>query len=140
MTPLEKIAERVSRNGVLEDTETPAPLLELDEFFEGNDVVGSIGCNLAGPPPPPLFYELFKKIADRDDVERVVVEINAFDDPDWPFSDTVWIITSKGKDEVASWFPEDLKPDECWVGWIEGRKYEDISIPDGMDPVACWYD
>lgn len=140
MSSLEKISERVNRNGALEDPETPAPLLELDEFFEGNDVVGSIGCNLIGAPDPSLFYQLFKKIAERDDVARVVVEINSFDDPDWPFSDTVWIVTTKREEEVAGWFPDELKPDECWTGWMDGRKYEEISIPDGMHPVACWYD
>jgi len=46
MTPLERITERVNRHGDVNDASTPRPLLTLAEFFEGNDVVGSIGCNL----------------------------------------------------------------------------------------------
>jgi hypothetical protein len=36
MTPLERITERVNRNGDVDNAATPRPLLTLEEFFEGN--------------------------------------------------------------------------------------------------------
>jgi hypothetical protein len=140
MTPLERITERANRNGDVNDPETPLPLLSLAEFFEGNDVVGSIGCNLTPTPKPSEFYQLLKRVAARPDVADVRVQVTMFDGPEWPFSDTVWIITSATPEEVRDWFEEVVRPDECWRGWTEGVTFEPCSVPPGMDPVACWWD
>jgi hypothetical protein len=102
MTPLERITERVSRNGDVNEAATPRPLLTLAEFFEGNDVDGSIGCNLNPPPTAAEFYELLKGIAARPGVADVRVQVTMFDAPEWPFSDTVWVITSASPQEVAA--------------------------------------
>ena len=140
MSPLERITERVSRNGDVNDEAVPRPLLTLAEFFEGNDVVGSIGCNLTPTPNPSEFYEILKEIATRPGVGEIRVQITMFDVPEWPFSDTIWIITNAEPDEVAAWFDESVRPDECWVGWIDGVSFEPCDIPPGMKPVACWWD
>jgi hypothetical protein len=140
MTPLQRITERVSRNGDLNDGATPRPLVTLAEFFEGNDVDGSIGCNLTPTPTPGQFYALLKNIARRPAVADVRVQITMFDVPEWPFSDTVWIITSASSAEVAAWFEEDVRPDECLEGWQEGVAVEPCPVPPGMKPVMCWWD
>jgi hypothetical protein len=140
MTPLEKISKRVNRNGNPDDAETPRPLLTLEEFFEGNDVTGSIGCNLDSEPTPAQLYDLLKTIRDKKDVDNVFVQVTAFDDPSWPFSDTAWVVTSCSDDEVRSWFTEELAPNEVWSGWVESQTYEPINVPSGMAPVACWWD
>ncbi len=140
MTALSKITMRVNLNGDPDVAETPRPLLTLEEFFEGNDVVGSIGCNLEIPPEPAEFYTLLLRIRKMKNVADVRVQVTAFDDPDWPFSDTVWIITSEAPEEVSTWFPEHLQPDECWWGWTDGQSYEEIEVPPDMEPVACWWD
>jgi hypothetical protein len=88
MTPLERITERVTRLGHPDEPGTPTPLLTIDEFFEGNSEVGSIGCNLDSAPAPARFYELFRQIARRSEVKDTRVQITAFDVPEWPFSDT----------------------------------------------------
>lgn len=139
MTQLERITERVNRLGDPEDPDTPRPLLSVDEFFEGNSVVGSIGCNLDGEPSPGAFYALFRAITERPDVKDIRVQITAFDEPDWPFSDTVYIMTSASPEEVATWFPEELRPDETWEGFVD-QLYEPYSAPDGTRPIACWWD
>jgi hypothetical protein len=36
------------------------------------------------------------------------VVITQFDDPEWPFSDTGYAMTTAKPEEVASWFGEDL--------------------------------
>lgn len=139
MTPLERITARVCLNGHPDDVETPRPLLSLSEFFDGNDVVGSIGCNLVPIPEPATLRMLFETVLGRPDVaERV--QITAFDDPDWPFSDVVWLITSASPETVAKWFPEDLAPDDVSVGWTDGVLLEPCEVPDGMRPLACWWD
>lgn len=141
MTPLQRITERVGRAGDVNDSTTPRPLLSLEEFFEGNDCVGSIGCNLTPTPEPAEFYRLFKQIAVRDDVADVRVQVTMFDNPEeWPFSDTVWVITSAGPEEVANWFSEQVRPDDCWQGWTEGVNFETCPVPAGMSPIACWWD
>ena len=61
MTPLERITQRVNRNGDVNDPKTPRPLLTLAEFFEGNHVVGSIGCNLMPTPQPAEFHEMLRR-------------------------------------------------------------------------------
>lgn len=140
MTPLERISERVTRHGNVNDPATMRPLLTLAEFFDGNDVDGSIGCNLTPMPTPGEFYQLLQGIAARTDVADVRVQITVFDDPEWPFSDTVWVITSASPEEVAAWFPEDLRPDECSSGWPDGQAVERCGVPSGMKPIACWWD
>src|SRR5262249_44074809 len=138
MTPLERITERISRNGDINEASTPRPLVTLAEFFEGNDVDGCIGCNLTPTPTPAEFYDLLKGIANRPDVADVRVQITMFDIPEWPFSDTVWIITSATPDEVAAWFDEALRPDECCAGWQDGVAVEPCPVPVDMKPVMCW--
>lgn len=139
MTPLESITERVTRLGHPDNPETPRPLVTVDEFFEGNTEVGSIGCNLESTPTPTQFYELFRAIANRPDVKDIRVQITAFDVPEWPFSDTVYILTSASEEEVASWFPKELAPDETWEGFVD-QPYEPYQIPEGTRPIACWWD
>ena len=140
MTLLERIIERVKRQGDVNDPATPRPLLTLGEFFEGNDCVGSIGCNLDSIPTPADFLGVFKQIAARGDVADVRVQITAFDAPEWPFSDVVWIIASAEPQEVANWFPQALRPDECWTGWPMNIEIEACPVPNGMQPVGCWWD
>ena len=139
MTPLERVTERVSRNGDVNERDVPRPLLTLEEFFEGNDVVGSICCNLAAATPVDV-YRVLREIRERPEVADVRVQITMFDDPAWPFSDTVWVITSARADAVRRWFPDDLTPDDCSEGWSSGVELEPVAVGAGMRPVGCWWD
>ncbi|WP_369935908.1 hypothetical protein [Xanthomonas tesorieronis] len=78
-------------------------------------------------------------IAPRPDVEDIRVQIAAFDVPEWPFSDTVYIMTSATPEEVETWFPQYLKPDETWAGFVD-QPYEPYQVSNGTHPVACWWD
>lgn len=139
MTHLQRVTERTNLLGHPDDPETPRPLLTIDEFFDGNCELGSIGCNLDPIPTPDVFHALFRAIAQRPDVADIRVQITAFDVPEWPFSDTVYIMTSASPEEVATWFPEELMPDETWAGFVD-QDYEPYSVPPGTQPVACWWD
>jgi hypothetical protein len=139
MTPLERITQRVTRLGHPDDEATPRPLVTIEEFFEGNHEVGSIGCNLESTPAPIDFYELFRKISGNPKVKDIRVQITLFDTPEWPFSDTVYIMTSATSEEVSSWFPDEIKPDEIWEGFVE-QAYEPYQVPNGVKAVGCWWD
>jgi hypothetical protein len=139
MTPLERVTKRISRVGDPNDPDSPRPLLSVGEFFDGNDHVGSFGCNLPDATPAQ-FQELFEQIAKRPDVRDIRVRISAFDDPGWPFADTVYVITTAGVDAVASWFPKQLAPDDVWEGFNEGELTEPYELPTGFHAVACWWD
>ena len=137
MTPLKRITERVSRHGDVNDQATIRSLLTLAEFFDGNNSIGSIGCNLIPTPEPAEFAALLGRLAARPDV----VEIRMFDDPEgWSFSDTVWITTLARPDEVADWFDAWLRPDACSRGRTPDVRFEACPVPPGMHPVACWWD
>ena len=140
MTPLERISERVNHLGDVNDPATPRPLLTLAEFFDGNDVVGSIGCNLIPTPTPAEFHELLQRILTRPDVDDVRVQVTMFDAPEWPFSDVVWIMTSADPQEVVTWFEDEVRPDACSVGWPRNVAIESCPVAPGMRPVACFWD
>lgn len=135
-----RVTERAWRNGDPNEPSTPRPLLTLDEFFDGNTVAGSIGCNLDPTPTPAEFRELLESIRVRADVADVRVQITMFDDPDWPFSDTVWIITSAPPEQVRSWFPQELAPDDLWADFPADQSFEECKVPAGHRAVACWWD
>lgn len=63
-----------------------------------------------------------------------------FDDPEWPFSDTVYVMTNATPEEVESWLGEDLRPDEVWEGFISSETYEPYVPPSGFRPVGVWWD
>jgi hypothetical protein len=140
MDHIQRITERVCRLGHPDAAGTPRPLLTLEEFFEGNAHVGSIGCNLSPAPQPAEFYAVLRRFRDRPDVKDVRVQITMFDDPEWPFSDTVYVMTSATAEDVASWFDSSLKPDEVAEGFIPGQTYEPYTVPPGTRVVGCWWD
>jgi len=132
------VSERVNRLGDVNNLRTPRPLLTIEEFFEGNDAIGSIGCNLDNEPTPAEFYELFKAISLKPWVKDIRVVVTVFDTPEWPFSDNVLIMTSAAPAEVHSWFPERLRPDDVDQGDLRGC--EPYKLPEGTRPVVCFWD
>lgn len=140
MTPLDRITERVCRLGHPDDPDTPRPLVSVHEFFEGNDTMGSIGCNLLSEPSPADFYRLFLELLERPDVADIRVQITMFDVPEWPFSDTVYLVTTASPAEVQSWFPEPLRPDDTWLGFAVDQTYEPYQIREGFQVVAAFWD
>ncbi len=76
----------------------------------------------------------------RTFLSDVLVEITMFDDPDWPFSESILVITTASPEEVQSWFVEEIAPDECWEGWSEDTEHGWVEVPVGMHPVTCWWD
>ena len=115
-------------------------MLTLAEFFDGNDVDGSIGCNLPALPTPAQMRAVLEDIASRQEVADVRVVVAMFDDPEWPIADRVWIITTASANDVARWFPGDLAPDEVDPGGLDGIVREPVDVSPGYRAVVCWWD
>jgi hypothetical protein len=140
-SPSDRLIKRINRNGDVNEPETPRPLLTLEEFFTRNNDYGSIGCNLPDQPSPRSFYILFKKIRERPEVADVLVEISLHDDPKmWPFTDTIWIITSVTLYDVITWFPKRYCGDDYIEGFPDDKPMEKYDIPDGMRAIGMWWD
>ena len=140
MDALARITERVSRRGDLDDPSTPRPMLTLAEFFDGNDVDGSIGCNLPARPTPAEMRQVLEAIVARPDVGGVRVMITLFDDPEWPFSDSVFVFTTASAQAVQGWFAQDMAPDEVGEGFPSDWLLEACEVPVGMRVVHCFFD
>lgn len=94
-------------------SEPDVPLVEIATFFDGNDDLGSIGCNLVPHPGVDAFRAAFERIARRPDVEAVYAQVAEVDpgEGSWPFADTVLVVGSIPVDDLASEL-EALAPDE----------------------------
>lgn len=118
----------------------PGPTVSLEDFFKGNDHVGSIGCNLSEHPGVDRFYRAFERIRSRSDVQDVLVEIkDLVDEHSWPFTDTIFVLTSMDQLELEKLVAE-LNPDE--VG-----QFPQTAIPtdlpvlkNGMKVLGVWWD
>jgi hypothetical protein len=140
MTPLERVTARVNRLGDVNKQGTPLPLLTIAEFFDGNETIGSIGCNLPGSPPASVMRALCESIAARGQVKDLRILVTQFDEPEWPFSDAIYVMTDAEPEEVLSWFPEELAPDEVFVRLFDDQAFEPCDVPPGTRPIGCWWD
>jgi hypothetical protein len=66
-------------------------VVTVDEFFDGNDELGSIGCNLSDHPGIPEFRRVLKSLEARRDVREVWMSIYDLDSG-WPFCETVFVV------------------------------------------------
>lgn len=114
--------------------------MTLEQFFDGNDDLGSIGCNLTKHPGIQFFFNTLRSIRDRQDVHDVVIEIYEVEEEDdsmWPFSERVFVITSAAQHDIDSWFV-DLQPSEIETGL--SLPPDGPSAPHGCDVFAAWWD
>ncbi len=119
------------------------PVVSLDDFFTGNEDIGSIGCNIIPRLGPQYFYIVLKEIRERPDVQDVLVEIRDTNenDPDpfmWPFSDQIYILTNASHEEVVKWLAP-LQPDEVEPTYINIR-VQSIGLESGMGIYRVWWD
>ena len=91
--------------------------LTLEEFFENNNYVESIGVNLNPQPSPKEFYATFLKLLESNNVDKIYVRITDIADCDaWVYSDTIYVIGTLSKKDLK-FSIENLHPDEITEGW-----------------------
>jgi hypothetical protein len=136
----EALIAKIEKIGLPEEIRQ-IPTVSIEDFFEGNDDIGSIGCNLLNHPGVPRFYEIFRNIKARADVADVLVgiyEIEEYEEPLWPFSESVFIITKKPEREIWTWV-EELQVDDVFP--IKKRMLKPVpKIPFGYKLQQLWWD
>jgi len=117
------------------------PTVSLEDFFEGNDDFGSIGCNLLDSPGPQRFYEVFRQIKGRPDVQGIFVEINDLmdDGVSWPFADTVFVLGKIPVGELQQRLAE-LQPDEVGAFPPDSIPTDLPPLQPGMTILGVWWD
>jgi hypothetical protein len=167
--PSKELMDKIQLQGVSVDASDggPSALVSLEDFFIGNDDYGSFAANVTLPPPPPppgiwgrvrslfrppsggvpgplAFYELFKRVRDRDEVQDVLVEIRELEEEadgrQWPYSDTIYILARASREEVAKWLEGPLHPDDLSEGYGEEQPPAAPELADGVKVYAAWWD
>jgi hypothetical protein len=119
------------------------PVVTLEEFFVGNNDLGSIGCNLNPHPGIERFFVVLQSIRSRPEVQDVLVTISECDENDvtsWPFSDRIYVFTTASKDDLAKWAKE-LEPSEVLDdGFVGGVPPAAPQLRPGMKVLSLWWD
>jgi len=119
----------------------PEPqVISAQLFFDGNDDLGSIGCNLIEHPGVDTFRDVLTGLLRRPDIQAVYAQISEVDPGEgcWPFADTVLVVGSIPAEELRD-VVSVLKPDEV-------APAEDFGVSPSMaerhgSPVlAVWWD
>ena len=141
VNPIKRAAliDRIEAQGLAPGGQ-PSPVVSLEEFFEGNDDTGSIGCNLS-LPGPQYFYDILKGIRSRPGVQDVLVAITDLDAGDdfWPFSDRVYVLADASAEGVATW-AEALQPDTVEEGITDGKPDIAVEVKPGFTRYRLWWD
>jgi hypothetical protein len=138
---LDQLLAEIDRQGGYADGGGAEPVVGLELFFDGNDDLGSIGCNLAAHPGTDRFFAVLRDIRDRPEVSDVLVGISeVMGEDEWPFSDHVYVITTASAARVAEWAAE-LEPEAPGEGWWNGQPpAEPVAVPPGARVVTLWWD
>jgi len=139
VSPPGSLLSRIREQGFPEDG--ARPVVTLEEFFEGNDDLGSIGCNLTEHPGPQRFYAVLRDVRGRGDVQDVLVAITEdMGDDEWPFSDSIYVVTSASREQVAQWVAE-LQPDPLGgEGYFPTAPGAAPALKPGFRVYTLWWD
>lgn len=94
-------------------SESEPQIVAVDRFFDGNDDLGSIGCNLFEHPGIDTFRDTLVGLLSRPDVEAVYALIYELDPGEdaWPFADTVLVFGDISRVDLER-ATTNLQPDE----------------------------
>jgi hypothetical protein len=115
-------------------------VVPIAEFFDGNDDLGSIGCNLDPHPGVDAFRGVLTGLLRRPDVEAVYAQISELDpgEESWPFTDTLLVAGKISADDLRR-AVSSLQPDE--VGDSEQFGVSpSIAQRHGSPVLAVWWD
>ena len=126
-------------------------LVSLDEFFTGNDDVGSVAPNLVPDDPNPVMRHpgvdviarRLDEIAARPDVIDVLVDVmvewEEYPDGEWPYAQGIQVVTTASPADVDSWI-EGLNADPCALAPDLDEWMNPPSVPPGGQVVTIWWD
>jgi hypothetical protein len=127
----------------LKDTLSAQPepqIVSIAEFFDGNDDLGSIGCNLDPHPGVSTFRNVLTGLLRRSDVKAIYAQISELDpgEDSWPFSDTVLVAGSISASDLQQ-AVRSLQPDEVGDAAAFGVS-PSIGERHGCPVLAVWWD
>src|SRR5262245_55879277 len=119
-------------------TQPEPQVVPIERFFDGNDDLGSIGCNLLDHPGVNTFRNVLTGLLRRPDVESVYAQIAELDPGEgcWPFTDTVLVVGTISA-EALSTAVDSLEPDE--VAPVQ-EVSPSIAERHGSPVLAVWWD
>ncbi|MFA5951860.1 MAG: hypothetical protein WC807_16410 [Hyphomicrobium sp.] len=140
----EQLLEKI--RSLVEQSSAAPPVVELDDYFVGNNQEDSIAPNQVGDGRPSLadLHAALRAIRDRPDVQAVLVSIHddwvealKYDDV-WPAAGNVQIYTSAGRSTVEGWVAG-LAHDGVLKGWPYGKHPAAPEPQRGYNVYAiCW--
>ena len=111
-------------------TQPEPQVVTIDRYFDGNDDLGSIGCNLVSHPGIALFRHVLTGLLAHPNVEAVYAQISELDPGEgcWPFSDTVLVVGAIPLADlqlaVNALQPDDVGPaDQLGVSPVVARRH-----------------
>ncbi len=115
-------------------------IVPISEFFDGNDDLGSIGCNLDPHPSVARFQDVLTGLLKRPDVKGVYAQISELDpgEDSWPFADTVLVAGTISIDNLRS-VVASLQPDEVGDSTQFGVSPA-VAEPHGSPVLVVWWD
>jgi len=115
-------------------------LVPIETFFDGNDDMGSIGCNLAQHPGVEVFRSTFQRLAKRPDVEAIYAQIAEVDPGEdcWPFTDTIFVVGAIPVGELAAELTG-LEPDEVGHAVDFGMPPQ-LKVKHSSPVLVAWWD
>jgi hypothetical protein len=144
-----ELIQEIERQGSVNDYAARSPAVSVEAFFDGNDDLGSIGCNIPNDEHPGLhkFNEVLRKINKRKDVQCVLIKIYDIEEGAWPFSDEVYILSSASLGEVREWI-EELCPSNVYDDltrndgktWKAIKPHNGPELQEGMKAYYIWWD
>lgn len=118
-----------------QDEACGVPLVTPAEFFDGNDDLGSIGCNLTDHPGLDVFRQVIDQLLALPGVDKVWIQVYDVDEGDWPFSENILVVGTASVGEVEA-VAEPIMPsavEEMVADWeqvrdpaLEGRRYVNL--------------
>ena|SRR5215475_5344759 len=116
------------------------PLVAIERFFDGNDDLGSIGCNLMPHPGVEAFRDVLTGLLCRPDVTAVYAQIAEVDPgaESWPFTDTIAVVGAIAAAELQRAVAP-LQPDEVGSAADLGLSPA-IGRKHGAHVLGAWWD
>ncbi len=120
----------------------PEPqIVPVARFFDGNDDLGSIGCNLIEHPGIEFFRSVLVGLTSHADVMAVYAQISELDagEDSWPFANQV-IVVGQIPIEELNRFVRELQPDEVIVSNGYGVSPSIAQLHQNTPVSVIWWD
>ena len=117
-----------------------SPLVAMARFLDGNDDLGSIGCNLDPHPGVEAFRPILAGVLGRPGVRAVYARVSEADPGEgcWPFADAVLVVGDMPLPELRRAVLA-LRPDEVGAAGAADLPPA-VAAPPGTPVSVIWWD